>query len=249
MYVIANWKMNGLRREAEVLARDVAEYLHGREEESALECVICPPATLLHAVAGWAEAEEQVFAVGGQDCRAEAAGAYTGDISAAMLKDAGAEYVILGHSERRRHHGETDAQVAAKARAARAAGLIPVICIGETLEHHETHRTLEVIEAQTAASVPDGLKENVILAYEPVWAIGSGNVPGPGEIEVTHSAVIATLTEKKGIAPEQISVLYGGSVKAENAPDILRIPGVGGALVGGASLNAREFCRILAAVR
>lgn len=244
MLIVANWKMHGLFEQARDLVEEVAGYIS--EENLPTRCVICPPATLIHATASWASVEDRLF-VGGQDCHFETSGAYTGDVSAQMLKDAGATYAIVGHSERRQYHGESDAIVAKKASAALSAGLTPIICVGETLEQYQRNQTLAVIEAQTIASVPDNHTHHVIIAYEPVWSIGSGKVPGLGEIEIVHSAISAFLLEKKGIAPEQISVLYGGSVKADNAHEIMQIPDVAGLLVGGASLNAEEFCQILAA--
>jgi len=244
MHIIANWKMNGDSARALALTQEVSAYIGERELKA--QCVLCPPATLIPTVAGACDHVPRL-AVGGQDCHGEVSGAFTGDIAAAMLKDAGATYVIVGHSERRRYHGETDAVVAAKARAALQAGLIPVICVGETQEEYERHETLAVIEAQALACVPEGHRQKVIVAYEPVWSIGSGKLPGLGEIEIAHSAIAAVLLEKKGIAPEEISVLYGGSVNAGNAQSILQIPDVGGVLVGTASLNAGEFCQILAA--
>ncbi len=244
MYVVANWKMHGLFEAARGLSKEIVGCID--EKNIRATCVLCPPATLIHAVSGWVSSSEALF-IGGQDCHTGSQGAFTGDISAPMLKDAGASYVLLGHSERRQNHGETDAQVAAKVEAVLQAGLTPIICIGETREQYEGNKTLAVLEAQALACVPEGHRQNVIIAYEPVWSIGSGKLPGLGEIEVVHSAIAAMLLEKKGIAPEEISVLYGGSVNAENARDILRIPDVGGVLVGTASLDADEFCTILAA--
>lgn len=246
MYVVANWKMHGLFEGARRLCEDVAGFIS--EQGIASQCVICPPATLIHAAASWVSVLENMH-VGGQDCHAESRGAFTGDIAADMLRDAGAKFVILGHSERRRDHGETDAMVAAKAGAALAVGLTPIVCIGETREEYEGNRTLEVITAQALASIPAGHVRNVIVAYEPLWSIGSGKLPGLGEIEVVHSAIAAMLMEKKSIAPNEISVLYGGSVTAENAREIMQIPDVGGVLVGGASLETKEFCGILAAAQ
>ncbi len=244
MHIVANWKMHGLFKAAQRLTEEVVGFVSEQKIEA--QCIICPPATLIHAAASWVSVQENVH-IGGQDCHSEHLGAYTGDCSAEMLKDAGAAYVIVGHSERRRDHGETDAMVAAKASAASAAGLTPIICIGESREDYDANRTIAVIEAQVAACVPDGYEGQVIIAYEPIWAIGSGKLPGLGEIEVVHSAIAATLMEKKSIASERISVLYGGSVNAANARSILEIPDVGGLLVGSASLETGEFCKILAA--
>ncbi len=244
MYVVGNWKMHGLRAGAEGLTQDIAGYL--RERHLGARCVLCPPVTLIAQVAEWV-ADIKSCDVGAQDCHTDIQGEYTGDVSAAMLVDAGARYVILGHSERRAHYGETDVTVKAKAQAAVDAGVTPIICVGESLEQYEANQTLSVVEAQAVACVPDQEMEEVIIAYEPIWAIGSGRMPTLGEIEVVHSAIIAFLAEKKGIAPERVSVLYGGSVKPVNAHEIMQIPDVGGVLVGGASLSADEFCQILAA--
>ena len=244
MHVVANWKMNGLFEPSRNLVEEVAGYVS--EHAIAARVVICPPATLIHAVCSWASVMENI-AVGAQDCHAQTHGSHTGDISPVMLGDAGAGYVILGHSERRAAHAETDAVVAAKAQAAIDAGLTPIICIGETREQYESNETLAVIEAQALASVPENYRQGVIVAYEPIWSIGTGKIPTLGEIEVVHSAIAAMLSEKKGIAPEEITVLYGGSVNASNAREIMNIPDVGGVLVGTASLNAQEFCEILAA--
>jgi triosephosphate isomerase len=247
MYVVGNWKMNGLREEAREVSHAVAHWMH-QHEETTPECVLCPPATAFSEVRHALEGVPR-SALGAQDASPEDGGAYTGELSAALLRDAGCGYVILGHSERRRYHQETDALVARKAAAVLRAGLHPIICVGESLGEYEANRTLPAVEAQALASVPDGHTQRVLIAYEPVWAIGSGKIPSLDEIEIVHGAIAAFLTEKKGIDPEQISVLYGGSVKSANAGEILRIPDVEGVLVGGASLNPEEFCCILAAAQ
>ncbi len=236
--VAGNWKMNGLTASAEMLANLAAAH-------PAPECdvLICPPATLVATLAGGA------FAVGGQDCHAEASGAHTGDISAEMLADAGASAVIVGHSERRADHGETDAMVAAKARAAWRAGLMAVVCLGETEAERDAARTLERVGMQLAGSVPDGADAaNLVVAYEPVWAIGTGRTPSLAEIGEVHDFLRARLRERLGPATgDAIRLLYGGSVKPGNAAEIFAIANVDGALVGGASLKTADFGPIIAA--
>ena len=208
---------------------------------------ICPPATLIswmdEALAGSA------VIVGGQDCRAEESGAFTGDISAEMLADAGAAMVILGHSERRAGYGETDALVANKARAALRAGLAPIICVGETLEQRKAGDSLAVVTGQVRGSLPAELAGKAwAVAYEPVWAIGTGLTPTTAEIEEMHTAIRATLREMFGADSDESPILYGGSVKPSNAAEILHAAEVGGALVGGASLKAADFLGIIQAL-
>jgi triosephosphate isomerase len=184
--------------------------------------------------------------IGGQDCRAESHGAFTGDVSAAMLRDAGATLVILGHSERRQGHGETDIQVASKAEAALAAGLAPIICVGETLEQRQAGRAVEVVRGQIMASLPLALAgKEFAVAYEPVWAIGTGLTPTLEQIEEVHRAVRAAMIERLGPGVATTPILYGGSVKPDNAAEILAVAEVGGALVGGASLKASDFLGIV----
>lgn len=235
-----NWKMNGtLAALAEIDA-----LLAGEEPEC--DVLICPPATLIHPMV--ARVAGGGIAVGGQDCHANAAGAHTGDIAAAQLADAGATHVIVGHSERRADHGESDATVAAKAAAAHAAGLTAVICVGETEAQRDAGTTLDVIAAQLAGSVPDGATaRNTVIAYEPVWAIGTGRTPTLEQIAEVHAAMRATLAARGGDAGG-ISLLYGGSVKPSNAAEIFALPEVNGALVGGASLKASDFGAIIAAL-
>jgi triosephosphate isomerase len=188
------------------------------------------------------------FAVGGQDCHAEASGAFTGDISAEMLKGAGASYCIVGHSERRQHHGETDAMVAAKAKAAWRAGLSAIICIGETLSEREGGKADAVCHGQITGSVPQGATAaNTVLAYEPVWAIGTGKTAGAGDIAAMHAHLRHCLKAHCGAEGAGMRILYGGSVKPDNAAAILALPDVGGALVGGASLKVADFMGIVAA--
>lgn len=210
----------------------------------AARVALCPPATL---VARMAEALGGTgVEVGGQDCRAEESGAYTGDVSAEMLADAGASLVILGHSERRAGYGETDAVVAAKVQAALRAGLEPIVCVGETLAQREAGDALTVVTAQVAGSLPAELAGKAFaVAYEPVWAIGTGLTPTLEQIGEVHAAVRATLVERFGEDGAGVPILYGGSVKPANAAEILHVPEVGGALVGGASLKAADFLGIV----
>ena len=232
-----NWKMNG------TLAA-LAEIDRLRSDHPAPGCdvLICPPATLIHAVAATG------IATGGQDCHARPSGAHTGDIAAAQLSDAGASHVILGHSERRTDHAETNAQVAAKAVAAHAAGLVAVICLGETEAQRDAGDTLAVISDQLAGSVPEGATAaNTVVAYEPVWAIGTGRTPTNDQIAEVHALLRDRLSARFADGAD-MSLLYGGSVKPGNAAEIFAIPHVNGALVGGASLKAADFGPIIAAL-
>jgi triosephosphate isomerase len=237
--IAGNWKMNGLRKAADEL-RSLREQALGLGE---LDLLVCPPATLaglaVEVLAG------SGIAVGGQDCHSKASGAHTGDVSAEMWADLGARYVIVGHSERRTDHAETDALVAAKAEAVLRAGLSPIICLGETLAQRDAGETLPIIRAQLQGSVPAGAPpERIVIAYEPVWAIGTGRTPTPGEVEAAHTALRAALEERVGAEARQTRLLYGGSVKPENADTLLRLSDVDGALVGGASLKAVDFLAI-----
>lgn len=210
-----------------------------------IDVLICPPATLLTRMS--AAKGDHALALGGQDCHAHTAGAHTGEISAQMLQDAGASHVILGHSERRADHGQTDVMVRAKAVAAQTAGLIAVICIGETLSEREAGRTLEIVARQLADSTPDGATgANTVIAYEPVWAIGTGLIPSLDEIAEVHAKIRADLVARFG--NDAFRILYGGSVKPANAADIFALPDVDGALVGGASLKATDFGAIISAL-
>jgi triosephosphate isomerase len=237
-----NWKMNGTGASlAEVAALLAAHPAAG------CDMLLCPPATLLARMADLARGT--ALAIGGQDCHAQAAGAHTGDISAAMLADAGASHVILGHSERRADHGETDAQVAAKVAAAWSAGLVAVVCVGETEAQRDAGQTLDVIGRQIAASLPDGATAaNTVVAYEPVWAIGTGRTPTLAEIAEVHRFLRARLTARLGAEAAGVRLLYGGSVKPSNAAEIFAVPEVDGALVGGASLKASDFGAIVVAL-
>ena len=239
--IAGNWKMNGLGSSlAEVEALGAA--LSG--QPAACRVALCPPSTLIERLARTTAGSP--IEIGGQDCRAETHGAFTGDVSAAMLKDAGATLVILGHSERRQGYGESDLLVSAKAEAGLAAGLAPIICVGETLEQREAGRAVEVVRSQVIASLPLALAGQAFaVAYEPVWAIGTGLTPTLQQIEEVHRAVRAAMLERLGLGVAATPILYGGSVKPDNAADILAIPEVGGALVGGASLKATDFLGII----
>ena len=238
-----NWKMNGL---TSALAE--AKLLATAYPNPACEILLCPPATLLAPMA--AATNGSALAVGGQNCHQNASGAHTGDISAAMLKDAGATYVILGHSERRADHAETSALVKAKADAALTAGLTPVVCIGETEAERDAGSTLDVIGNQLDASIPDGATAaTLVVAYEPVWAIGTGRTPTIPQIAEVHAFLRARLTGLIGQTEAAgVRLLYGGSVKPSNAAEIFAVPHVDGALVGGASLKAADFGAIIDAL-
>ncbi|MES2664855.1 MAG: triose-phosphate isomerase [Pseudomonadota bacterium] len=237
-----NWKMNGT-----TAALSEVTALLDAHPAPACDMLLCPPATLVAQMA--AAAQGSGLLVGGQDCHANAAGAHTGDISAAMLADAGAAYVILGHSERRTDHAETDAMVLAKAGAAITAGLVAVVCVGETEAQRDAGTTLDVIGAQLSGSVPKGaVAESLVVAYEPVWAIGTGRTPTIAEIAEVHAHIRAQLQGLIGAQAAGVRLLYGGSVKPSNAAEIFAVPHVDGALVGGASLKAADFGAIVAAL-
>jgi triosephosphate isomerase (TIM) len=238
--IAGNWKMNGLQQSAVELAGIIegAGALATR-----MDILVCPPATL---IAGFVtRARNSPVAIGGQDCRAEASGAFTGDISAEMLKDAGASAVIVGHSERRIYHKETNAEVRAKALAAWRAGLVAIVCVGETQAEREAGRTIAVVGEQLAGSLPDGANAaKLVVAYEPVWAIGTGLTPTPDDVAEVHGFIRERLVARYGAEGEAIRILYGGSVKPSNAGELLRVANVNGALVGGASLKAADFLGI-----
>ncbi|OIQ45136.1 MAG: triose-phosphate isomerase [Roseobacter sp. MedPE-SW] len=238
-----NWKMNGTGAALAEL-----EALIQAQSAAKSEILICPPATLLSRAAEIAS--ESRLTLGAQDCHAASSGAHTGDLSAQMLKEAGATSVILGHSERRADHNERSEDVATKASAAWGAGLTAIVCLGETLEERESGDTLQIIGAQLATSLPDGATaENTVIAYEPVWAIGTGKVPSLVQIAEVHDFLRAELTKRFGTAmAEATRLLYGGSVKPGNASDIFATSNVDGALVGGASLKAEDFSPIIAAL-
>ncbi|HWA42703.1 MAG TPA: triose-phosphate isomerase [Hypericibacter adhaerens] len=244
--IAGNWKMNGLKREALALADALLAGAGGAGGRG--ELLVCPPATLLALVGE--RLKGSAIHLGAQDCHPKPSGAHTGDIAAPMLADLGCRFVIVGHSERRADHGESDALVKAKAEAARAARLIPILCVGETLAVRDRGDALAVVAAQLAASLPAGADgETLVVAYEPVWAIGTGRTPTTADIGAMHQALRAELKRHMGTEAERTRILYGGSVKGSNAAEILAVPGVDGALVGGASLKADEFLAIAQASR
>lgn len=239
--VAGNWKMNGLVASVAELKAIIAGAA-GRPV--AADLMVCPPATLIarcvEAAAG------SGIAIGAQDCHAEASGAFTGDVSAEMLKDAGATAVIVGHSERRTLHDESDDLVRAKAMAANRAGLTAILCVGESLEEREAGATIARVERQLSGSLPDRL-DGLVVAYEPVWAIGTGLTPTPKDVAEVHGMIRKYLISKDKAAGPAIRILYGGSVKPQNAKELMAVPEVNGALVGGASLKATDFLGIAAA--
>ncbi|NNL18301.1 MAG: triose-phosphate isomerase [Boseongicola sp.] len=237
-----NWKMNGT---AASLAE--IESLAQAHPNPGCDVLICPPATLLSRLAGATSGSS--IKAGGQDCHTAASGAHTGDIAADMIADAGGSHVIVGHSERRADHGETDADISAKAEAVWRAGLTAVICVGETLAEREAGETIAIVAGQLAGSIPEGATgENTVIAYEPVWAIGTGKVPTLEEIGAVHADIRARLKARFAAAGDDMSILYGGSVKPTNADEIFGVADVDGALVGGASLKAEDFGGIIAAL-
>ena len=235
--VAGNWKMNGLSASISQLKAMVA--VAGTLPK--VELMVCPPATLIASFA--AAARGTPVLIGGQDCHALASGAYTGDISAEMLKDAGASAVIVGHSERRQYHHETDAEVRAKAEAARRAGLMPIVCLGETRPQREAGHALDVVGRQLQGSLADGASDFVV-AYEPVWAIGTGLTPTPADVGEMHRSIREHLVSRYGAVGQGTRILYGGSVNPKNASELLAVDNVDGALVGGASLKAEDFLAI-----
>jgi triosephosphate isomerase len=239
--VAGNWKMNGLKA-----AMAELDALIAATSGAAAEVLICPPATLIAAFAD--RARGSAVAIGAQDCHAAASGAHTGDIAAEMIADAGGTLVIAGHSERRADHGETDAQVRAKAEAAWRARLTAIVCVGETEAERDAGSALAVVSGQLDGSVPDGATPaNLVVAYEPVWAIGTGRTPSLKDIAEMHDFMRARLTARFGAMADGVRLLYGGSVKPGNAAEIFAVPNVDGALVGGASLKAADFAAIVAA--
>ncbi len=240
-YIVGNWKMNGSRAslaEARAIDRAAARFPQ-------VQVALAPPATLIQAMR---EAVQDI-GVGGQDCHAEASGAFTGDISAIMLADVGADFTIVGHSERRALHAESDAVVKVKAEAAQTAGLSVILCVGETEAQRDSGKAESVVEEQLDGSLPrsEAAAATLAVAYEPVWAIGTGRVPSLADVAAMHSAIRAKLTEIYGEAGLEVRILYGGSVNAKNAADLLGVTDVGGALVGGASLTAESFTAIIGA--
>ncbi|HTP90154.1 MAG TPA: triose-phosphate isomerase [Xanthobacteraceae bacterium] len=240
--VAGNWKMHGLKAAASELQKIIV----GARGLRNVDLMVCPPATL---VAGFAALTQgSPVAIGGQDCHALASGAYTGDIAAEMLKDAGARAVIVGHSERRHYHGETDEAVRAKALAARRAGLTAIVCVGETRAERDAGKARDVVGAQLEGSLPDG-DADFVVAYEPVWAIGTGLTPTSGDVADMHDLIRERLIVRYGAGGQAALILYGGSVKPANAKELLSVANVDGALVGGASLKADEFLAIASVYR
>jgi triosephosphate isomerase len=240
-YIVGNWKMNGSRAmlaEARAIDRAAARF-------PAVEVALAPPFTLIHAMR---EAVQDI-GVGGQDCHAQESGAFTGDVSAAMLVDAGANFSILGHSERRAMHSESDAMVRAKAEAALGGGLSVILCVGETEAERDAGQAEAVVSAQLEGSLPrgEGASDRLSVAYEPVWAIGTGRVPSVDDVAAMHRSIRGKLVAVYGEAGGEVRILYGGSVNAKNAAELLAVDEVGGALVGGASLTAESFLAIVSA--
>ncbi|MBL8666205.1 MAG: triose-phosphate isomerase [Rhodospirillales bacterium] len=238
--IAGNWKMNGLRADGTALAADVAKRLKA-VGQARYDMLVCPPFTLVPLVLDAVKGSG--VDVGGQDCHMQMKGAHTGDTSAAMLKDLGCSHVIVGHSERRTNHGETDGIVKAKAEAALAAGLVAIVCIGETLEERDAGKTLEINRRQLLGSLPDGANAaNTVVAYEPVWAIGTGRTATPEQAQEVHAMIRAELVGKLGqeIA-DGLRVLYGGSMNPKNAKELLALPDIDGGLIGGAALKADDF--------
>jgi triosephosphate isomerase len=231
--VAGNWKMNGLREEGATLAFALRDHANAAGARPGCEVLVCPPTTLLSTVDGILAGSG--IALGGQDCHAAPKGAYTGDVSAEMLADIGCSYVILGHSERRQGHGETDAVVRRKIAGAWRAGLVAILCVGETQRQRQAGEAFEIVSSQLAGSIPDtAAAATLVVAYEPVWAIGTGLTATTDDIAAMHAEIRSRI-------PAGIRILYGGSVNPKNADAILNLPEVDGALVGGASLNADDF--------
>lgn len=242
--IAGNWKMNGLASSIGELEAVIA----GRSDvPGTVGLLLCPPATLVAAFA--MRARNTGVSIGGQDCHAAEKGAHTGDISAEMLADAAADHVIVGHSERRADHGETDKVVNAKVKAAWRAGLVAIACVGETEAERDGGRTLDVVRTQLAGSLPDGATpDTLVVAYEPVWAIGTGRTPTVDDVATVHAAIREALEARFGADGKAIKILYGGSVKPDNAATLMAVDHVNGALIGGASLKASDFLAIARAV-
>jgi triosephosphate isomerase len=241
--IAGNWKMNGLRSS---MAEFEAMIAGAPRVTGKADLLVCPPATLLAAFAAKLAGSKDVE-IGGQDCHPKAAGAHTGDISAEMLADAGATAVIVGHSERRADHGESDALVGQKAQAAWRAGLVAIVCIGETQSQRDAGQTLDICRGQLQGSLPDGARaDNLVVAYEPVWAIGTGLTPTAKDVEQIHQFIRETLSARFNGEGARMRILYGGSVKPSNARELMGIAHVNGALIGGASLKATDFLAIAA---
>jgi triosephosphate isomerase len=241
--IAGNWKMNGLKAS---MAEFEAMLKGAPEVAGKADLLVCPPATLIAAFAERARGAK-TLAVGAQDCHPDAAGAHTGDVSAEMLADAGATAVIVGHSERRADHGESDALVRQKAEAAWRAGLVAIVCVGETRAERDAGKTLDICAGQLAGSLPDrSTAGNLVVAYEPVWAIGTGRTPTLGDVEQVHRFIRDSLVSRFSDEGAKIRILYGGSVKPSNAAELMGVANVNGALVGGASLKAADFLAIAA---
>ena len=244
--VAGNWKMNGTSASLGELVAIGNGFMRGLETEA--DALLCVPATLLARASD--ALKNTPVKTGGQDCHARESGAHTGDVSAEMLKDAGASFVIVGHSERRTDHGESDAVVNAKAVAAWRAGITAIVCIGETKDEREAGRTLDVLSRQVAGSVPaSATAAGTVLAYEPVWAIGTGLTPSAADVAEAHAHIRKELEKVVGAEAARMRILYGGSVKPSNAVELMAIANVDGALVGGASLKAADFLGIAEAYR
>lgn len=240
--IAGNWKMNGLKADADLLAKGLADRYKAQSKPK-FDMLLCPPFTLIDRVRGLVEGSG--LTVGGQDCHRTEKGAHTGDTSAWMLRDLGCRYVIVGHSERRADHGETDGVVKDKAQAAQAAGLVAIICVGETEDERDRGETLRVVTSQIQGSMPAGATAaNTVLAYEPVWAIGTGRTPTPDDVAEVHAEIRKVAAAKMGGGAEELRILYGGSVKPSNAMEFLGLRDVDGALVGGASLQVDDFWTI-----
>ncbi|TCN18473.1 triose-phosphate isomerase [Sinorhizobium americanum] len=242
--VAGNWKMNGTRASLDQI-KAMAEGVKG-ELSAKVEALICPPATLLYVAT--ALCDDSPLMIGAQNCHQKQSGAHTGDVSAEMIADCFGTHVIVGHSERRTDHAETDELVRAKTEAARAAGLVAIVCIGETEEERKGGKTLDVLKRQLAGSLPDGATaESTVIAYEPVWAIGTGLTPTVGDVEEAHAFMRAELVSRFGAEGGKMRILYGGSVKPSNAKELMGVVNVDGALIGGASLKAEDFLAIYGA--
>jgi triosephosphate isomerase len=239
--IAGNWKMNGLTAQAGAIAGPLRDAATG----STCDLLVCPPFTQILSVAHVLQGS--AVAVGGQDCHTAPLGAHTGDISAPMLRDAGATWVILGHSERRQNHGETDALVHEKVQAATAAGLTPIVCVGETADQRQSGQETEVVGWQLSGSLPKPFTG--VIAYEPVWAIGTGKTATEQDVAAMHAFIREELVRQFGDAGRGVRILYGGSVNPKNAASLLAVPEVGGALVGGASLKAEDFLTIARAAQ
>ncbi len=247
LLIAGNWKMNGLAAslsELKIVSAALSPQIAGREIAGRADVLLCVPSTLIaQAVAA---IQNSALKIGAQDCHAETSGAHTGDISAEMLVDAGVSAIIVGHSERRANHGETNAVVLAKAEAAIRAGALAIICVGETASERQAGKTISVVGDHLAGSVPDGATAaTIVIAYEPVWAIGTGLTATPEDVRDVHAFIRRELVLRFGQQGYKMRILYGGSVKPANAGELMAVANVDGALVGGASLKAVDFLGII----